>query len=143
MNVTRRAVLALTAVIVGAVVAMAGETQIVLQWLDTTQGSIGLQEIHKIEDALEAVSGGEYSVDGHDVGSGAVNVFLYAEDAKVDSAIATVVRFFKLGKLPQGMRIGRAIYEDEKRANWHFQPIYPPGLAEFDIMYRQPAPPAK
>jgi len=75
------------------------------------------------------------SLDGHDVGSGAVNVFLYAEDSKVDIAISTVVHFFEQGKLPKGMRIGRAIYEDEKRKNWHFQPVYPPGLAEFDIMY--------
>ena len=32
---------------------------------------------------------GRYSVDGHDVGSGTVNVFLYAEDSKVDLAIAS------------------------------------------------------
>jgi hypothetical protein len=101
-----------------------------------------LREVHKIEDALEAVSAGKYFVDGHDIGSGTVNVFLYAEDSKVDSAIAAVVRFFEQGKLPKGMRIGRAIYEDEKRKNWRFRPAYPPGLAEFHIMYsRRPAPP--
>jgi hypothetical protein len=52
-----------------------------LQWLDTEQGGLGLREIYKIEDALEAVSHGEYFVDGHDSGSGTVNVFLYAEDS--------------------------------------------------------------
>jgi hypothetical protein len=64
-----------------------------------------------------------------------VNVFLYAEDSEIDPAITVVIRFFEQGKLPKGMRIGRAIYEDEKRKNWHFQPVYPPGLDEFRIMY--------
>jgi hypothetical protein len=100
-----------------------------------------LVQVHKVEDALEAVSNGKYSVDGHDVGSGGVNVFLYAEDTKVDAAIAIVVRFFEQGKLPKGMRIGRAVYSDEKRTNWRFQPVYPPGLAEFDIMYLPKASP--
>ena len=77
------------------------------------------------------------------MGSGTVNVFLFAEDLKVDLAIATIVRFFEQGKLPKGMRIGRAIYEDEKRRNWHFQPVYPPGLAEFKIMYSPRIPPGK
>ena len=143
MNVTRRAVLALTAFVVGAEVAMAGETQIVLQWLDTAQGRMDLRQVHQIEDALEMVSSGEYVVDGHDVGSGAVNVFLYAQDSRIDSAIAVVVRFFEQGKLPEGMRIGRAIYSDAKRTNWHFQPIYPPGLVEFDIMPSSPPAPSK
>jgi hypothetical protein len=135
MNVMRRSVLIVALVAMWAEVGMAGETQIVVQWLDTAQGGIPLAEIHKIEDALEAVSRDEYFVDGHDVGSGGVNVFLYAEDSRVDEAIAIVVRFFEQGKLPKGMRIGRAIYEDEKRSNWRFQPAYPPGLTEFDIMY--------
>jgi len=56
----------------GAEIAMAGRTQIVLQWLDTAQGSMDLQEIYKVEEALEAVSSGKYEVDGHDVGSGTV-----------------------------------------------------------------------
>ena len=55
-------------------------------------------------------------------------MFLYAEDSKVDAAIAVVIRFFEQGKLPRGMRIGRAIYEDKERRNWHFQPAYPPAL---------------
>src|SRR5262249_35512788 len=115
MNVMRQAMLVVLFLAMGAEVAMGGRTQIVLQWLDTAQGGMDLQEIYKIEDALEAVSSGKYEVDGHDVGSGTVNVFLYAEDSKVDSVIAAVILFFERGKLPKGMRIGRAIYEDEKR----------------------------
>ena len=135
MKLMRQATLVMLPLVMGTGVAMAGETQVVLQWLDTAEGGMGLQEIHKIEDALEAASGGKYFVDGYDVGAGTVNVFLYAEDSKVDLVIATILRFFEQGKLPKGMRIGRAIYEDEKRKNWHFQPVYPPGLAEFNIMY--------
>jgi hypothetical protein len=115
--VMRGAMLVMALPAMGAEVAMAGTTQIVLQWLNTAQGSMGLQEIYKIEDSLEAVSRGEYVVDGHDVGSGTLNVFLYAEDSKVNSAITLVIRFVEQGKLPTGMRIGRAIYADEHLQN--------------------------
>ena len=47
---------------------MPGQTQIVLQWLDTAEDGMDLQEIYKIEDALEAASGGKYFVDGHECG---------------------------------------------------------------------------
>ena len=66
MNLIRCAVLVVL-LATGADVAMAGQTQIVLQWLDTAQGGLDLREVHKIEDALEVVSSGEYTVDGHDV----------------------------------------------------------------------------
>jgi hypothetical protein len=136
MSPIRRAVLAVVVFFaIGAKAVIAGETQVVLQWVG---GNIDLQAIHKIEDALEAVSSGKYVVDGHDVDGGVVNVFLYAEDSKVDSAIAVVIRFFERGRLPKGMRIGRAIYEDAQRKNWHFQPVYPPGLAHFDIDIERP-----
>jgi hypothetical protein len=143
MKVMRRAVLLIMLFVMGARVATAGETQIVLQWLDTAQGSMELREVHKIEDTLEALGNGSYSVDGHDIGSGTVNVFLYAEDSKVDAAIAVVIRFFEQGKLPKGMQIGRAIYADQKRKDWRYQPVYPPGLAEFDIMYSPRTAPPK
>jgi len=113
MKLMRQATLVMLLLVTGTGVAMAGGTQIVLQLLETAEGIIDAREIYKIEDALEVVSGGKYSVDGHDVGSGTVNVFLYAEDSKVDLAISTIVRFFEQGKLPKGMRIGRAIYEDK------------------------------
>jgi hypothetical protein len=41
MAVTRRAMLAVALLATGAEVAMAGTTQIVLQWLDTAQGGHG------------------------------------------------------------------------------------------------------
>jgi hypothetical protein len=88
MTIIRRALLAVGLFSMGAKAAMAGQTQIVLQWIDTEQGGMGLREISKIEEALETVSRGEYFVDGHDAGSGTVNVFLYAEDSRADSAMA-------------------------------------------------------
>jgi hypothetical protein len=101
MKLMRQATLVMLLLVMRTGVAMAGETQIVLQWLDTAESVMDLREIYKIEDALEAVSGGRYSVDGHDVGSGKVNVFLYAEDSKVDLAISTIVGFFDKASYPK------------------------------------------
>jgi hypothetical protein len=57
----RGAMLVMALLAMGAEVAMAGTTQIVLQWLDTGQGGMGLQEIYKIEDSLEASAAGSTS----------------------------------------------------------------------------------
>src|SRR5262245_51276681 len=111
MTLPRCVVLAVVFLATGVKLAMSAQTQIVLQSLDTAEGTIALEEIYKVEEALETVSGGVYLVDGHDVGSGTVNVFLYADDAKVDAAIALVVRFFEQGRLPKRMRVGRAVYQ--------------------------------
>ena len=70
MNLIRRALLIVFFLVMGAEIAMAGQTQLVLQWLDAARGSIELRDIEKVEDALESVSNGKYFVDGHDVGSG-------------------------------------------------------------------------
>jgi len=113
MNLIRDALLAVLFLAIGAEIAMAGRTQIVLLWLDSGRSSMGLRDIGKVEDALESVSSGRFIVDGHDVGGGTVNVSLYADDSNVDAAIALVIRLFEQGKLPKEMRIGRAIYEDE------------------------------
>lgn len=120
---------------------MSGQTQIVLQWLESSHSDLSLDQIHKIEDNLEQLGNGRFFVDGHDVGSGTINVFIYAEDAQVDAAIALIIRYFEQGKLPKGLRIGRAVYEDAKRTNWTFHPAYPPGLGSFDIMYPEAGPP--
>jgi hypothetical protein len=114
-----------------------GKTQIVLQWLQGEQPNLELQAVHKIEDELEELGGGRYFVDGHDYGGGTINIFLYADDAAVDSAIAIVVKHYEDSKLPKGLRIGRAMYENKERTDWHFLPVYPPGLAAFDITYRK------
>jgi hypothetical protein len=49
MNVMRQATLVMLLLVMGTGIAMAGETQIVLQWLDTAAGVTGLREIYKIE----------------------------------------------------------------------------------------------
>jgi hypothetical protein len=143
MNFMRRAAAGfalLTMFAVNADVAMAGRTQIVLQWLDAEQGSISSWRLFWMESALEAAGRDVYFVDGHDRGSGTTNVFLLVDDGKVEAAIQTAIRAFEQNKLPTGMRIGRAIYEDEQRKNWHYEPVYPPGLAEFEIFYQKRAP---
>lgn len=124
---------ALLAMVSSAGVAMSAETQIVLQWLDN-ESATGVS-VDAIEAALDEANDGSYFVDGHDMGSGTTNIFLYAEDALADKTVAQAISLFEQKKLPPGMRIGKAIYQDAERRNWTFQPMYPPGLAHFDIMY--------
>lgn len=114
-------------------VAMSGETQIVVQWLDEeTESNFS---VDMVEAVLEQTDDGSYFVDGHDMGSGTTNVFLYAEDDAADGAVAHIISLFEQKKLPAGMRIGKAVYHDAARENWLFQPMYPPGLTHFDITY--------
>jgi hypothetical protein len=114
MNLIRHALPVMLFLAMEAKIAMAGRTQVVLQWLDAGRGSMDLRDIKNVEDALESVSSGRFIVDGHDVGSSTVNVFLYADGSKVDAAILVVTRLFERGKLPREMRIGRAIYDVAK-----------------------------
>jgi hypothetical protein len=46
MNVMRQATLVMLLLVMGAGVAMAGETQIVLQWLDTAKDGMDSREIY-------------------------------------------------------------------------------------------------
>ncbi len=118
------------------------ETQIVVQWLNTTPAPSGsaaletlaqLTEDFSVEQVLEENSDGLYWVDGNDFGGGTYNVFLYSSDP--DAAVRKVIELFEMGQLRPGMRIGVAEYLDEERTNWKFRPAFPEGLETFDIMY--------
>jgi hypothetical protein len=111
------------------VLAGAGEgpqTQIVLQWLTDESKDISLDQVWAIEDTLEAESEGLFEVDGHDLGSGTANVFLYARDA--DAVVGKVLRLYLAGRLRPGMRVG-------VRQNDSYLPVYPRGLHRFDLIY--------
>ena len=114
---------------------MAGETQIVVQWLDPPDASTPSVDVDAIEGLLEGAGENLYLVDGHDMGGGTTNVFLYAEDDVVDDAAALIIALFEDEKLPQGMRLAKAVYKNAERSEWHFEPLYPKGLSHFDIMY--------
>jgi len=81
-----------------------------------------------IEDALIAGIGEVAKVDGHDSGSGTVNIFLYAD--RPDLALREVMRI--LGKerfMTSGLK---AAFRERKGNDYHI--LWPPGLSEFSIM---------
>jgi hypothetical protein len=107
-------------------------TQIVVQWPIDATTDISLHEVWALEDRLEAESEGLYDVDGDDFGTGAANVFLYADDP--EAAVRKVVSIYQMGQLRPGMRIGvREYREDTKR--WDYRPVFPRGLHRFDLIY--------
>lgn len=119
-----------------AIEASEGPAQIVLQWLDDRKlpadgaafyAAGGADEITALEDQIEAQAQGLYCVDGHDLGSGTINIFLYADDQ--DAAVARLVALAETGALPAGVRIGAPI--EGKAA---LRAFYPPGLEEFDLL---------
>jgi hypothetical protein len=104
-------------------------TQIVAQWSDAP----GLDALFPIEDALIDEEGGLFEVDGHDIGSGTFNVFIYAEDAKVESSLRHIVEMAERGAVPEGMKLAIAQYLNAERTDWAFKPVYPADLKSFAI----------
>ncbi len=100
-------------------------TQIVAQWTDAPC----LDALIPIEE-----EDGIFEVDGHDIGSGTSNVFIYAEDAKVDSAVRHIIDMVERGKIPEGMKLAVAQYLDAERTDWTFKPVYPADLKSFAIL---------
>lgn len=120
------------------------ETQIVVQWLDDTKAPItappsAISLLNKmtssfsLERVLETNSNNLYWVDGDDIGSGTYNIYLFARDP--EAAVRRVIELFEDGRLRPGMRIGVAEYNAE-RTDWTYRPAFPPGLDNFNIMYR-------
>jgi hypothetical protein len=111
--------------------ALAGTTQIVVQWVR----SIDLMHVQSILDDDGAKAG--YDSDGNDVGGGAENFYIYADDAAADGVVHRLIGMETRKMLPEGMRIGVAVYKDAKRKDWTYRPAYPAGLKTFDITYKQ------
>ena len=109
---------------------LSNQTQIVAQWSDDADFDF----LAAIAERLITSARDTYEVDGHDVGSGTFNVFIYADDAKVDAAIALVIQLCKEGVIPPEMKLGVAVYQDVERTEWTFRPEYPPSLSEFELM---------
>ena len=112
-------------------------TQIVLQWLiDSGEAqAMGLDEVFRIGDTLTAAGPGVFEVDGNDYGSGTANIFLFATEP--DKAVKRVIELYDAGKLHRGMRIGVAKYTNPERTEWVYTPVYPAGLASFEITYKK------
>jgi hypothetical protein len=106
--------------------------QIVVQWFDNSPASSNANA-DPLLDLLYKESQGAYVLDSFDLGSGTMNVFLYAEDP--DKAVRRVEEIFAQGLLPQGMRIGVADTEGTEQSTRTYHPVYPPSLAQFKLMY--------
>lgn len=104
-------------------------TQIVVQWPENGTGLWGLWKIQIREEILRAHTNGLYMVDGHDLGSGTANVFLYAIEP--GRAVNKVVELKNQGWLQSDMRIGVAENYNADRTEWKLRPVYPPGLENF------------
>lgn len=112
------------------------DQQIVLQWPDNRRlspdakqfyASGGADDISALEDMIELEAAGLYYVDGHDIGAGTLNIFLYAKDREV--AIKKLIALAKAKSLPEGVRIGVPMENSVS-----FRAHYPPGLKTFGLM---------
>ena len=112
------------------------KTQIVVQWVDGPN-ALSTWQVFRLQGVFDdrADQGGYFS-DGNDVGSGTQNFYLYADDNRVDSVVQFVIAMERDKQVPDGMRIGVAVYKDAKRKDWAYRAVYPSTLTHFNIMYR-------
>jgi hypothetical protein len=98
--------------------------QLVLQWPASSLKDF--DDLVWIEDALIEGIGDAAEVDGHDAGSGEVNIFLYTNDPEL--AFDAVKR--ALGSKDFMIGLKAAVRE---RTGIVYRPIWPPGLASFSV----------
>jgi len=67
------------------------------------------------------------NVDGHDIGSGEMNIFIFTEDPK-----ATFERVKNIGSIPNHMNNLKAGYREVGEDD--FVPLYPEGLDHFSVI---------
>jgi hypothetical protein len=101
--------------------------QLVLQWSSsalTYQADYDrlLSLEHLIESGLDAIS----IVDGHDISSGEMNVFIHRDHPKV--AFATVMRILEPKGHSSGMTAGYRKFEENE-----YTPVYPKDLNHFSV----------
>lgn len=80
-----------------------------------------------VEEAIEGGSGDLGNVDGHDFGSGEMNIFIHTDDPipAFEKAISLIGSSSSLDRLKAGYR---DFEEDE------YTPIYPKGLQHFSVI---------
>jgi hypothetical protein len=132
----RTLLVAVLSLISGA--AWAGTTQVVVQWVGKDWSGLSGEQIFDVQGKLDDL-GTKYGFDsdGNDVGGGAANFYLYVDDKRVDQVVREIVDTQKKGLLPDGMRIGIAVYKDKARKDWVYKVAYPNTLKHFDITYHE------
>ena len=84
-------------------------------------------ELVELEDAVREVIGDAGTVDGHDIGSGERNIFIFTEAPQVTFEAVSCV--FRDRGLMNDLRAGyRVVGEDD------FLPLYPSGLQIFAVI---------
>src|SRR5215467_585810 len=99
--------------------------QLVLQW--PTSFFRGLGFLIALEDAVTAGIGDLGTVDGHDMGSGEMNIFVFSDEP--DRAFERIKAIPKVARNRRKLKAGyRNIDGDE------YTPIYPEGLKQFSVI---------
>lgn len=98
--------------------------QLVLQWPATTIKDY--DAMIWIEEALVKGIGNIAIVDGHDVGSGEVNIFLFTDHP--EQAFEKIKRILGSRDFTIGLRVAF-----RERAGSEYQPLWPAGLTSFSI----------
>jgi hypothetical protein len=97
---------------------------LVLQWSGSTKADF--EQLVQMEDALESRLSDAGFVDGHDFGSGEMNIFIETEQSIQAFAVAKEI----LGKQP-GWGEVRAAYREAHGETYTV--LWPPGLRAFDV----------
>jgi len=99
--------------------------QIVLQW--PTVSEADLDRLISLEELIEDGLGDIGIVDGHDFGSGEMNVFVHTDNSK--TAFEKIKTLLSIGENVRGMKAGyRDLEEDDYTA------IHPEGLKQFSVI---------
>lgn len=99
--------------------------QLVLQW--PASSIKDYDDMVWVEEALMDGLGDIAEVDGHDAGSGSVNVFLMTDQPT--EAFAAVQRVLGSRDFMIGLR---AAYREQSGSKYH--PVWPPGLETFSVL---------
>jgi len=102
------------------------EYMLVLQWPSSSTAK-ELDLLISREDQIREDIGDHGNVDGHDIGSGEMNIFIFTEDPK-----ATFERVKNIGSIPNHMNNLKAGYRGVGEDD--FVPLYPEGLDHFSVI---------
>ena len=98
---------------------------LVLQWPSSSTPK-ELNLLISLEDQIREDIGDYGNVDGHDIGSGEMNIFIFTEDPK-----ATFERVKNIGSIPKHMSNLKAGYREVGEDA--FVPLYPEGVDHFSV----------
>jgi len=102
------------------------EYMLVLQWPSSSTAK-ELDQLISLEDQIREDIGKCGNVDGHDIGSGEMNIFIFTEDPK-----ATFERVRNIGSFPNHMSNLKAGYREVGEDD--FVPLYPVDLEHFSVI---------